>query len=95
MPNAERRRLWVIFSQGTITCLLNPKAYFFTLSVYPQFLRPIYGPLWAQALVMGTLGVLMQLVIYGGMALAASDQLRSDRKNVAKHVTAMIRTLVI
>jgi threonine/homoserine/homoserine lactone efflux protein len=73
VPNAERRRLWVIFSQGTITCLLNPKAYFFTLSVYPQFLRPIYGPLWAQALVMGTLGVLMQLVIYGGMALAASQ----------------------
>jgi threonine/homoserine/homoserine lactone efflux protein len=73
VPNAERRRLWVIFSQGTITCLLNPKAYFFTLSVYPQFLRAIYGPLWAQALVMGTLGVLMQLVIYGGMALAASQ----------------------
>jgi len=73
VPDAERRRLWVIFSQGTITCLLNPKAYLFTLSVYPQFLRPIYGPLWAQALVMGTLGVLMQLVIYGGMALAASQ----------------------
>ncbi len=72
VPDAERRRLWVIFSQGTITCLLNPKAYLFTLSVYPQFLRPIYGPLWAQALVMGTLGVLMQLLIYGGMALAAS-----------------------
>jgi threonine/homoserine/homoserine lactone efflux protein len=72
VPEAERRRLWVIFSQGTITCLLNPKAYLFTLSVYPQFLRPIYGPLWAQALVMGVLGILMQLVIYGGMALAAS-----------------------
>lgn len=76
VPDAERRRLWVIFSQGTITCLLNPKAYLFTLSVYPQFLRPIYGPLWAQALLMGTLGVLMQLLIYGGMALAAS-QVRS------------------
>src|SRR3569832_1032344 len=72
VPEAERRRLWVIFSQGTITCLLNPKAYLFTLSVYPQFLRPIYGPLWAQALVMGVLGILMQLVIYGGVALAAS-----------------------
>jgi threonine/homoserine/homoserine lactone efflux protein len=72
-PDAERRRLWLIFSQGTVTCLLNPKAYLFTLSVYPQFLRPIYGPLWAQALVMGTLAVLMQLAIYGGMALAASQ----------------------
>ena len=55
VPDAERRRLWLIFSQGTITCLLNPKAYLFTLSVYPQFLRPIYGPLWTQALVMGVL----------------------------------------
>ena len=73
VPDAERRRLWVIFSQGTITCLLNPKAYLFTLSVYPQFLRPIYGPLWAQALVLGLLGCLMQMVIYGGMALAASQ----------------------
>lgn len=72
VSGAEHRQHWRIFSQGTITCLLNPKAYLFTLSVYPQFLRPIYGPLWAQALVMGALGVLMQFVIYGGMALAAS-----------------------
>ena len=73
VPEAERRRLWVIFTQGTITCLLNPKAYLFTLSVYPQFLRPIYGPLWTQALVLGRLGVLMQFAIYGGMALAAAQ----------------------
>lgn len=73
VPNAERKRLWVIFSQGTITCLLNPKAYLFTLSVYPQFLRPVYGPLWAQAIVLGVLGCLMQFAIYGGMALAASQ----------------------
>lgn len=75
-PSAERRRLWVIFSQGTITCLLNPKAYLFTLSVYPQFLLPKYGPLWSQALVLGVLGVLMQGAIYGGMALGAA-QVRS------------------
>jgi threonine/homoserine/homoserine lactone efflux protein len=72
VPYAERHRLWMIFSQGTITCLLNPKAYLFTLSVYPQFLRPEYGPLWGQALIMGTLGVIMQFVIYGGMAVAAT-----------------------
>jgi threonine/homoserine/homoserine lactone efflux protein len=73
VPDAERRRLWVIFSQGTITCLLNPKAYMFTLSVFPQFLRPAYGPLWAQTLVLGAIGCLMQFAIYGGMALAASQ----------------------
>jgi threonine/homoserine/homoserine lactone efflux protein len=76
VPDAERRRLWLIFSQGTITCLLNPKAYMFTLSVFPQFLRPAYGPLWAQTLVLGAIGCLMQFAIYGGMAVAAS-QVRS------------------
>jgi threonine/homoserine/homoserine lactone efflux protein len=73
VPDAERRRLWVIFSQGTITCLLNPKAYMFTLSVFPQFLRPDYGALWAQTLVLGAIGCLMQFAIYGGMAVAASQ----------------------
>jgi threonine/homoserine/homoserine lactone efflux protein len=76
VPDAERRRLWLIFSQGTITCLLNPKAYMFTLSVFPQFLRPAYGPLWAQTLVLGAIGCVMQFAIYGGMAVAAS-QVRS------------------
>jgi threonine/homoserine/homoserine lactone efflux protein len=76
VPDAERRRLWLIFSQGTITCLLNPKAYMFTLSVFPQFLRPAYGPLWAQTLLLGAIGCLMQFAIYGGMAVAAS-QVRS------------------
>jgi threonine/homoserine/homoserine lactone efflux protein len=73
VPDAERRRLWLIFSQGTITCLLNPKAYMFTLSVFPQFLRPAYGPLWAQTLVLGAIGCVMQFAIYGGMAVAASQ----------------------
>ena len=73
VPDAQRRRHWLIFSQGTITCLLNPKAYMFTLSVFPQFLRPDYGPLWAQTLVLGAIGCLMQFAIYGGMALAASQ----------------------
>jgi threonine/homoserine/homoserine lactone efflux protein len=73
VPDAERRRLWLIFSQGTITCLLNPKAYMFTLSVFPQSLRPDYGPLWAQTLVLGAIGCVMQFAIYGGMAVAASQ----------------------
>ena len=72
VPDAQRRRLWLIFSQGTMTCLLNPKAYMFTIAVFPQFMRPVYGPIWTQAIVLGTLGMLMQLAVYGGMVLAAS-----------------------
>lgn len=61
----------VIFRQGLVTCLLNPKAYLFVLAVFPQFMRPEYGPIWSQALVMGLMTVAMQFLIYGGLALAA------------------------
>ncbi|MCP8882037.1 LysE family translocator [Devosia sp. XJ19-1] len=63
---------WVAFRQGTITCLLNPKAYLFVLAVFPQFMRPEYGPVWSQALILGVITVLMQGSIYGALALGAS-----------------------
>jgi threonine/homoserine/homoserine lactone efflux protein len=68
---ANARSQWVAFRQGLVTCLLNPKAYLFTFSVFPQFIRQEYGPVWSQALVIGLITVLMQLTIYGGLALAA------------------------
>jgi threonine/homoserine/homoserine lactone efflux protein len=61
-----------IFTQGLITCLLNPKAWLFILAVYPQFMRPEYGPFWRQALVMGALTLLLQATVYGGLAIAAA-----------------------
>jgi threonine/homoserine/homoserine lactone efflux protein len=65
------RSLWVAFRQGAATCLLNPKAYLFTLAVYPQFMRPQYGALWSQALIMGVMTVLTQFGVYGGLAFVA------------------------
>lgn len=61
-----------IFTQGLITCLLNPKAWLFILAVYPQFMRPEYGPFWRQALVMGALTLMLQALVYGGLAFAAA-----------------------
>ncbi|UXN73001.1 LysE family translocator [Devosia sp. A8/3-2] len=72
IAKAQSRSGWVAFRQGLVTCLLNPKAYMFVVAVFPQFIRPEFGPLWRQALVMGVMTVLMQLVIYGGLALAAA-----------------------
>ncbi len=60
-----------VFLQAVVTCLLNPKAWLFILAVYPQFMKPAYGPLWSQAVVMGAMTILVQLVIYGGLASAA------------------------
>lgn len=71
VSGAESRSLRVAFRQGAVTCLLNPKAYLFTLSVYPQFFNEKYGPIWSQAAVIGVMTVMTQLGIYGGLALLA------------------------
>jgi threonine/homoserine/homoserine lactone efflux protein len=68
---ARSRSSWMAFRQGAVNCILNPKAYLFVFSVYPQFMRPQYGSLASQAVVMGAMTVLTQLGIYGGLALAA------------------------
>ncbi|BDA83729.1 threonine transporter RhtB [Aureimonas sp. SA4125] len=70
---ARSRSQAVAFRQGLVTCLLNPKAYLFTMSVFPQFMKPDYGPLWIQALVIGAITVAMQLAVYGSLALAAAS----------------------
>ena len=77
----DRAALSRVFWQGTVTCLLNPKAYLFVLAVYPQFIRPQYGPIASQALVMGSLTVLTQFAIYGGLALAASFARQALQQN--------------
>ncbi|ASY55661.1 LysE family translocator [Sinorhizobium sp. CCBAU 05631] len=69
----EGRRLsrWASFRQGALTSLMNPKAYLFMLAVYPQFLKPQFGPVWSQAAVMALMIAVTQLAVYGGLALAA------------------------
>jgi threonine/homoserine/homoserine lactone efflux protein len=61
-----------IFGQGLATCILNPKAWLFVLAVFPQFMRPDYGPIWLQALLMGAITIAVQFVVYGGLGLAAT-----------------------
>lgn len=70
-PDTRQRSRTTTFRQGTLTSLLNPKAYLFMLAIFPQFLRPEYGLLWLQALVMWLIIALNQLVVYGGVALMA------------------------
>jgi threonine/homoserine/homoserine lactone efflux protein len=69
-PGARLSR-WTSFRRGALTSLLNPKAYLFMLAVYPQFLKPEFGPLWSQALIMAIMISLTQLAVYGSLALAA------------------------
>jgi threonine/homoserine/homoserine lactone efflux protein len=63
------------FRQGMLTNLLNPKAYLFMLAIFPQFLKPEYGELWVQAIVLWLIIAATQALVYGGMALAG-DRVR-------------------
>ncbi|MGT2442321.1 LysE family translocator [Ensifer adhaerens] len=71
IDGADRLSRWASFRQGALTSLMNPKAYLFMLAVYPQFLKPQFGPIWSQALVMAAMIAATQLAVYGGLALAA------------------------
>jgi len=66
-----QRPLAATFRQGMLTCLLNPKAYLFMLAIFPQFLRPAYGALGIQAVVLWLIIAINQVCVYGGLALAA------------------------
>ncbi|QIG48630.1 LysE family translocator [Nordella sp. HKS 07] len=68
----SRRSSLAIFTQAVLTCILNPKAWIFVLAVYPQFIRPAFGPLWSQALVIGIMVAAMQFAVYGGLGLLAA-----------------------
>jgi threonine/homoserine/homoserine lactone efflux protein len=70
-PDTKLRSRAATFRQGMLTSLLNPKAYLFMLAIFPQFLRPDYGLIWLQALVMWLIIALNQLCVYGGIALMA------------------------
>ena len=71
----EARPHLTTFKQGILTNLLNPKAYLFMLAVFPQFLKPQYGVLWIQALVLWLIIALTQAVVYGKVVIA-SDRVR-------------------
>jgi threonine/homoserine/homoserine lactone efflux protein len=60
------------FGRALATCLLNPKAYVFTLAVFPQFLRAGARSLPAQALSMAAITSFTQVAVYGAIALAAA-----------------------
>ncbi len=70
-------RSWMtVFAKGAATCLVNPKAYAFMLAVFPQFLKPEalgYGPIPAQAVLLGVIIAVTQISIYGAVALGAAQ----------------------
>lgn len=72
VSRAPSRPLTAVFGRAITTCLLNPKAYVFTLSVFPQFLRPEQGSIVAQSLALGAITAGTQAAVYGAVALGAA-----------------------
>ena len=70
-PAASARPAPATFGRAVVTCLLNPKAYLFTLAVFPQFLRGGQGLMAAQVLAMAAITSCTQVAVYGSLALAA------------------------
>jgi threonine/homoserine/homoserine lactone efflux protein len=79
---------WRAFRQGTFTCILNPKAWLFVLAVYPQFLKPDFGPIIPQAVIMGLMTIATQAIVYGLIAITASR----TRTLLASHPVAIVYT---
>jgi len=58
-----------IFRRAVLTCLLNPKAYAFMLAVFPAFIRSTSYALPVQALRLGAVIAITQLLVYGAVAV--------------------------
>lgn len=65
-----------VFRRALATCLLNPKAYAFSLAVFPAFVRSGERGVWEQALWLGAIVAANQVLVYGSVALAAAGAQR-------------------
>lgn len=61
----------VLFRQAMTAALLNPKVAVFYLSLFPQFVEPSAGPVFAQSLLLGIIHLLVSTIFDGLLVTVA------------------------
>jgi threonine/homoserine/homoserine lactone efflux protein len=82
-----------IYRRAVTTCLLNPKAYAFTLALFPAFVRSDSESLLAQTLAMGLITVGTQIAVYGtvaAVAVRARALIQARQSLIARAMGAML-----
>lgn len=71
VPGTAGRGPWWAVGEGFVVQMANPKAAVFLLALYPQFV-PADRPLFATTAVLGLLQVVVEIGVYGALALGVS-----------------------
>lgn len=61
----------VLFRQAMIAALLNPKVAVFYLSLFPQFVEPAAGPVFAQSMLLGAVHLAVSTIVDGLLVTVA------------------------
>lgn len=64
-------RPWLLFQRGFLANILNPKAALFYVTLLPGFIAEDRGPAARQALILGSLHILISVLIHGSIVLSA------------------------
>lgn len=62
----------MLFRQGLLSSVLNPKVALFYLALLPQFIDPARGCVLAQSLVLGIVQIVIAAIVDGALVLAAA-----------------------
>lgn len=69
----RKKSLWVIFRQGMLSNILNPKVALFFLALFPQFIEPAAGSVGLQVLILAVILNIVGIAINGTVVLLAGS----------------------